>query len=87
MYPTKSNTSKVGSMSEDNKDVTKTHKLGDKQMSTYKNHIFWIHDLHKDDTFQIVGKSKFMLWLNNHADCDRYLFFSTYTKLKNYLED
>ena len=33
MYPTKSNTSRVGSMSEDNKDVTKTHKLGDKNDS------------------------------------------------------
>ncbi len=56
-------------------------------MSTYKNHIFWIYDLHKDETIRIVTKSKFMMWLNNHADCDRYLFFSTYTKLKNYLED
>jgi hypothetical protein len=56
-------------------------------MSAYKNHIFHIHDLHKSESFQIVGKSKFMMWLNNHADCDRYLFFSTYTKLKNYLND
>ena len=56
-------------------------------MSAYKNHIFHIHDLHKSESFQIVGKSKFMMWLNNHADGDRYLFFSTYTKLKNYLND
>ena len=74
-------------MREDNKDVIKTHNLGDKQMSTYKNHIFHIHDLHENQSFQIVGKSNFMRWLNNHADCDRYLFFSTYTKLKKYLED
>ena len=64
-------------------------KLGiqTKVSSTYKNHIFHIHDLHESQSFQIVGKSNFMRWLNNHADCDRYLFFSTYTKLKKYLED
>ena len=54
-------------------------------MSTYKNHIFHIHDLHKSESFQIVGKSKFMMWLNDHADQQRYSFFSTYEKLKQYI--
>ena len=52
-----------------------------------KNKTFHIYDSHKEEYFQIVGKSNFMHWLNDHADCDRYLFFSTYDKLKKYLED
>ena len=55
-------------------------------MSTYKNHIFHIYDHDEEESFQIVGKSNFMRWLNGHADRERYSFFSTYTKLKNYLE-
>ena len=54
-------------------------------MSTYKNHIFHIHDLHKSESFQIVGKSNFMRWLNDHADQQRYSFFSTHEKLKQFL--
>ena len=56
---------------------------------------FHIYDSRKKESFEIVGKSKFMDWLNDHAsaeiasteDCNRYLFFSTYDKLKKYLED
>ena len=55
-------------------------------MSTYKNHIFHIYDHNEEESFQIVGKSNFMRWLNGHADRERYSFFSTYTKLKNSLE-
>jgi hypothetical protein len=46
---------------------------------------FHIYDHDKEETFQIVGKSNFMYWLNDHADQQRYSFFSTYKKLKQYL--
>ena len=54
-------------------------------MSTYKNHIFHIYDHDEEWSFQIVGKSNFMRWLNDHADQQRYSFFSTYTKLKQFI--
>ena len=50
------------------------------------NFAFHIYDHDEEESFQIVGKSSFMRWLNDHADQQRYSFFSTYTKLKNYLE-
>ena len=53
----------------------------------YKNHIFHIHDHDKEESFQIVGKSNFMYWLNDHADQQRYSFFSTYPKLKKFIGD
>tara|TARA_R100000458_G_C8264799_1_gene239955 strand:+ start:393 stop:551 length:159 start_codon:yes stop_codon:yes gene_type:complete len=28
-----------------------------------------------------------MRWLNDHADFERYTFFSTYSKLKKYLKE
>ncbi len=56
-------------------------------MSTYKNHIFHIYDHDEEVSFQIIGKSSFMRWLNDHADQQRYSFFSTYTKLKEYISD
>ena len=51
----------------------------------YVNHIFHIYDHDREEAFQIVGKSKFMMWLNDHADRARYSFFSTYKKLKEYI--
>ena len=53
--------------------------------NTYKNHIYHIYDHNEEKSFQIVGKSNFMRWLNGHADRERYSFFSTYTKLKEYI--
>ena len=47
--------------------------------------IFHIYDHDEEETFQIVGKSNFMRWLNGHADRTRYSFFSTYEKLKKYI--
>ena len=38
-----------------------------------------------EEAFQIIGKSNFMRWLNDHADRARYSFFSTYEKLKQYI--
>ena len=49
------------------------------------NFAFHIYDHDEEETFQIVGKSNFMRWLNDHADQQRYSFFSTYEKLKKYL--
>ena len=46
---------------------------------------FHIYDHDEEESFQIVGKSKFMMWLNDHADQQRYSFFSTYEKLKQYI--
>ena len=48
----------------------------------YKKHIktyliFHIYDHEEETSFQIVTKSKFMRWLNTHADNQRYSFFST----------
>ena len=54
-------------------------------MGAYNNHIFHIYDHDEEKSFQIVGKSKFMMWLNDHADQQRYSFFSTYKKLKQYI--
>ena len=47
--------------------------------------IFHIYDHDKEESFQIVSKSKFIYWLNDHADRDRYSFFTTYSKLKKYI--
>jgi len=46
---------------------------------------FHIYDHDEEETFQIVGKSNFMRWLNDHADQQRYSFFSTHKKLKQFL--
>ena len=46
---------------------------------------FHIYDHDEEESFQIVGKSKFMMCLNDHADQQRYSFFSTYEKLKKYI--
>ena len=51
----------------------------------YLNNHFHVYDQHKDLSFQIVGKSKFIYWLNDHADQERYSFFTTYSKLKKYI--
>ena len=49
------------------------------------NSKFHIYDHDEKETFQIVGKSNFMYWLNDHADKDRYSFFSTQEKMETYL--
>jgi hypothetical protein len=58
----------------------------------YKKHIktyliFHIYDHEEETSFQIVSKSKFMSWLNTHADNQRYSFFSTQEKLDNYITE
>ena len=58
----------------------------------YKKHIktyliFHIYDHEEETSFQIVSKSKFMSWLNTHADYGRYSFFSTQEKLDNYITE
>tara|TARA_R100000773_G_C4200927_1_gene103464 strand:+ start:825 stop:1070 length:246 start_codon:yes stop_codon:yes gene_type:complete len=37
---------------------------------------FYIYDHDKEEALVIKGKSDFMHWLNDHADKDRYSFFS-----------
>ena len=53
----------------------------------YLNNHFHVYDHQSEVSFQIIGKSNFMRWLNDHANNDRYSFFSTYTKLNNYLKE
>ena len=57
----------------------------------YLNNHFHVYDHQSEVSFQIIGKSNFMRWLNDHADNigqhGRYSFFSTYTKLSSYLKD
>ena len=53
----------------------------------YLNNHFHVYDHQSEVSFQIIGKSNFMRWLNDHASNDRYSFFSTYTKLNNYLKE
>jgi len=52
----------------------------------YLNNHFHVFDHQSETSFQIIGKSNFIRWLNDHADSDRYSFFSTYTKLNNYVK-
>tara|TARA_R100001594_G_scaffold22642_2_gene43908 strand:- start:437 stop:676 length:240 start_codon:yes stop_codon:yes gene_type:complete len=53
----------------------------------YLNNHFHIYDHQSEVYFLIIGKSNFMRWLNDHADFERYTFFSTHTKLKKYLKE
>ena len=53
----------------------------------YLNNHYHIYDHESEVPFQIIGKSNFMRWLNDHADRQRYSFFSTYEKLKQFLGD
>ena len=53
----------------------------------YLNNHFHVYDHQSEVSFQIIGKSNFMRWLNDHADNGRYSFFSTYTKLNSYLKN
>ena len=53
----------------------------------YLNNHFHIYDHQSEVCFRIIGKSNFMRWLNDHADFERYTFFSTYPKLKKYLKE
>ena len=56
-------------------------------MMPYLNNHFHIYDHQSEVSFQIIGKSNFMRWLNDNANNDRYSFFSTYTKLNSYLKN
>ena len=53
----------------------------------YRNNHYHIYDHESEVPFQIIGKSNFMRWLNDHADRQRYSFFSTYEKLTQFLGD
>ena len=60
-------------------------------MARYKKNIksylvFHVYDHEDEYSFEIVGKSKFMRWLNKHADNQRYSFFPNHKKLNVYLE-
>lgn len=57
------------------------------QEMPYLNNHFHVYDHQSEVSFQIIGKSNFMRWLNDHANNDRYSFFSTYTKLNSYLKN
>lgn len=46
---------------------------------------FHIYDHDEEESFQIVGKSNFMRWLNDNANCDRYSHFSRYDLLIEYI--
>ena len=65
----------------------------------YLNNHFHIYAHQSEVSFQIIGKSNFMRWLNDNADLEifffrnyngflkqRYSFFSTYAKLNSYLK-
>jgi hypothetical protein len=60
------------------------HNFASRKLSFTKD-IFHIYDHDEEEAFQIIGKSNFMRWLNDHADRARYSFFSTYEKLKQYI--
>ena len=46
---------------------------------------FYIYDHDKEDALMVKDKGDFMSWLNNHADMDRYSFFSTQENMESYL--
>jgi hypothetical protein len=46
---------------------------------------FYIYDHDKEEALMVKDKSDFMSWLNDHADKDRYSFFSTQEKMESYL--
>ena len=46
---------------------------------------FYIYDHNKEDALMVKDKGDFMSWLNNHADMDRYSFFSTQENMESYL--
>ena len=48
----------------------------------YLNNHFHIYDHQSEVSFQIIGKSNFVRWLNDHANNDRYSFFFYLYKTK-----
>ena len=52
----------------------------------YLNNHFHVYDVHKDLSFQIVGKTYFIKFLNEYTserlvDYGRYRYFTTYNEL------
>ena len=45
---------------------------------------FYIYDHDKEKALMVKNKSDFMSWLNDHADKDRYSFFSTQEEMESY---
>ena len=57
----------------------------------YLNNHFHVYDQHKDLSFQIVGKTNFIKWLNECTterlvDYGRYKYFTTYSELSKFLK-
>ena len=57
----------------------------------YLNNHFHVYDVHKNISFQIVGKTNFINWLNAYTcdrlvDYGRYKYFTTYSELESYLK-
>tara|TARA_E500000318_G_scaffold51464_1_gene48161 strand:+ start:934 stop:1149 length:216 start_codon:yes stop_codon:yes gene_type:complete len=57
----------------------------------YLNNHFHVYDVHKNISFQIVGKTNFINWLNAYTcdrlvDYGRYKYFTTYSELDSYLK-
>lgn len=46
---------------------------------------FYIYDHDKEDALMVKDKGDFMCWLKDHADKDRYYFFSTQENMESYL--
>mgnify|MGYP003135608521 FL=1 len=46
---------------------------------------FYIYDHDNEDALMVKDKGDFMHWLNDHADMNRYSFFSTQEKMESYL--
>lgn len=57
----------------------------------YLNNHFHVYDIHKDISFQIVGKDNFIKFLNGYttdraSNFGRYKFFTTYSELDKFLK-
>ena len=60
-------------------------------MMPYLNNHFHVYDIHKDISFQIVGKDNFIKSLNEYTtdravNFGRYKFFRTYSELNKFLK-
>ena len=60
-------------------------------MMPYLNNHFHVYDIHKDISFQIVGKDNFIKFLNEYTtdravNFGRYKFFRTYSELNKFLK-
>ena len=57
----------------------------------YLNNHFHVYDIHRDLSFQIVGKTQFIKFLNEYTserlvDYGRYRYFTTYNELNKFLK-